>query len=75
MSRRLGTDAFVREIQAMAAALSPGERRLVALAGPPGSGKSYVAERLLERGSVEPGAHTRVAAPLQRRRRLAGGQV
>ena len=50
MSRRLGTDAFVREIQAMAAALSPGERRLVALAGPPGSGKSYVAERLLDGG-------------------------
>jgi len=46
VSRALSASAFEAEIARLAASLAPGERRVVALAGPPGAGKSTLAERL-----------------------------
>ena len=43
--RHLRPDEFVAELAAMLEATPPGARRIVAVAGPPGSGKSTPAER------------------------------
>lgn len=44
MTRHLSPDAFIAELQALAAADT---RRLVALVGPPGAGKSTLAQRIV----------------------------
>lgn len=46
MTRRLTADALAEELRALAASLGEGERRVVAIAGPPGSGKSTLVETL-----------------------------
>lgn len=46
MSERLSPDAFVERVGAEAAAVPEGERRLFALAGPPGAGKSTLADAI-----------------------------
>ena len=46
MARTLTPDGFIAELEAMAGALGPGERRLVALVGPPASGKSTLADAI-----------------------------
>lgn len=44
--RRLTAEAFAAELVALAGGLAEGERRIVAVAGPPGGGKSTLAEAL-----------------------------
>lgn len=46
IGRPLTPDAFARELVALAGSLRLGERRIVGLAGPPGGGKSTLAEAL-----------------------------
>jgi pantothenate kinase len=44
--RRLDAEAFGAELATLAGRLAPGDRRIVALAGPPGGGKSTLAATL-----------------------------
>ncbi|WMS42391.1 nucleoside/nucleotide kinase family protein [Acuticoccus sp. MNP-M23] len=46
--RTLGADAFTAELVTLAGQLTGGERRIIAIAGPPASGKSTLAEAVVD---------------------------